>query len=339
MIREVAQPGTRYLHGAVAASDKNRKEYEKRINRVLDYIQAHRAEELTLETLASEAAFSPFHFHRVFKIMTGENLREFIQRIRLETAASHLTLRPDADVLEIALENGFASASGFARAFKDRFGMSATAWRSGGAEEWRKAGQALRNPGQVMRKPGKAALPDCPQGEEVAGLIRDESNLEEIMNANVTVKTLPTYHVAYLRTVGPYGPAGTIRDVWDRLAQWAQARDLWTPDRITLGISYDDPKVTEPAKCRYDAAIVITPDFKADNGVNVTDVTGGKYATLPFTGTATEIGAAYDRLFAWLPQSGYTPEHRPCFELYTGEPYNPTTGTFTCDICLPVRPL
>jgi len=64
------------------ATDKNRVEYEQRVNRVLDYIREHRAEELTLETLALVAAFSPFHFHRVFKSITGENLKEHVQRTR-----------------------------------------------------------------------------------------------------------------------------------------------------------------------------------------------------------------------------------------------------------------
>ena len=40
-------------------------EYRNRVNRVIDYVEEHRSEELTLERLAQVAAFSPFHFHRV----------------------------------------------------------------------------------------------------------------------------------------------------------------------------------------------------------------------------------------------------------------------------------
>ena len=50
--------------------------------------EAHLDEELTLEKLAAVAAFSPFHFHRVFAAITGETLSDFIRRIRLERAAS-----------------------------------------------------------------------------------------------------------------------------------------------------------------------------------------------------------------------------------------------------------
>ncbi|WP_437813527.1 AraC family transcriptional regulator [Sorangium sp. So ce1078] len=321
----------------MATSDRSRAEYQKRVNRVIDYIEAHRAEELSLETLAAVAAFSPFHFHRVFKSMTGENLREFIQRTRLETAANHLTQRPRADILEIALENGFSSASAFARAFKERFGMSASAWRNGGAAEVCKERQADRKPGEVERKPGKAAACAPAQDDASSGMDARQDE-EEIMN--VTVKTLPSYHVAYVRSVGPYGPGGGVSEAWQRLVRWASARDLWTPDRICVGISHDNPKVTEPSRCRYDAAIVIPESFKVDGEANVTDIAGGKYAASAFIGDASAIGAAWDRLFAeWLPQSGYQPDHRPCFELYQGEFHDPKPNTFRCELCLPVRPL
>ncbi len=157
---------------------------------------------------------------------------------------------------------------------------------------------------------------------------------------NVTVKTLPSYHVAYVRSVGPYGPEGSVAEAWQRLVRWAGARDLWTADRTCLGIAYDNPKVTEPAKCRLDAAIVIPDGFKADGDVSVMDVAGGKYAASVFVGGGHEIGAAWDRLFAeWLPQSGHQPDHRPCFELYQGEFHDPKNNTFRCELCLPVRPL
>jgi AraC family transcriptional regulator len=157
---------------------------------------------------------------------------------------------------------------------------------------------------------------------------------------NVKVQTLPSYRVAYMRTIGPYGPNTGIQHLWHRLARWAQARDLWTADRICLGIAHDNPKVTDPARCRYDAAIVIPAGFQADGEVNVTEVEGGKYATARFEGTAEEIGQAYDQLFGgWLPGSGYQPDNRLIFELYRGEFLDKDTGKFRCDLCVPVRPL
>src|SRR5688572_32124327 len=93
----------------------DRLEYEKRVNRVVDHVREHLAEELTLAGLARVAAFSPFHFDRVFKASTGETLFGFVQRLRIEKAAGALSAHPDESVLAVALDHGFASAATFAR--------------------------------------------------------------------------------------------------------------------------------------------------------------------------------------------------------------------------------
>lgn len=303
---------------------KSRVEYQNRVNRVIDYIQAHRADDLSLEVLARVAAFSPFHFHRVWKGVTGENLKEFVQRVRLEWAASALLGRPGVEVTTIALDSGFQSASAFARAFKDRFGMSATEWRSGGFAVWSKDRQADRNPGQADRK-------DC-------DALRDGDGQAEPMK--VTIENRPATRLAYMRHVGPYGAGSAIPELWMRLARWAQARDLWTPDRVAIGIAHDDPKIAAPEKCRYDAGIVVPAGIATDTQVNVVELPAGKYACAPFAGSGADIGAAWDRVFAeWMPRSGFQPDDGPFLEIYRGEAWDVTTGVVRCDLCTPVRPL
>ncbi len=66
------------------------KEYIHRINKVIDYIEAHIDGDLSLEILADVASFSPFHFHRIFSAFVGETLNDFIKRLRIEKAASLL---------------------------------------------------------------------------------------------------------------------------------------------------------------------------------------------------------------------------------------------------------
>ena len=57
----------------------SRLEYARRVNRVVDHVREHLAEELSLAVLARLAAFSPFHFHRIFRAVTGETVFGFIQ--------------------------------------------------------------------------------------------------------------------------------------------------------------------------------------------------------------------------------------------------------------------
>lgn len=60
------------------------------INKILHYIQQHFNEPLNLNSLAAQANYSPFHFHRLFKQQVGEAPKQYILRLRLERAAKDL---------------------------------------------------------------------------------------------------------------------------------------------------------------------------------------------------------------------------------------------------------
>lgn len=83
-------------HGlsAMASPQAFRREYAARIHRAQDFIEKNLGSSLQLEAIAGAAHFSPFHFHRLYTAMTGETLYQFIQRIRLERAASRLLQSP-----------------------------------------------------------------------------------------------------------------------------------------------------------------------------------------------------------------------------------------------------
>jgi AraC family transcriptional regulator len=302
----------------------DRLEYEQRVNRVIDHVRAHLAEDLSLDRLARVATFSPFHFHRIFRALTGEPLSAFIQRLRVERAAVALTYHRDQSVLAVALDHGFSSAATFARAFRAHFGMSATQWRTGGAERWSK--QSKTN-----RKVGKARM---------RAQRHTASRLAKEASMKINVKTLPGFHVAYMRYVGPFGPHG-IPETWTRLRQWMKTHNLDGPDSVKIGIGHDDPHVTAPEKCRYDACVVVPDSLPVDKHVNLADVPAGRYAVAAFTGSAHEIGDAWNALYrTWLPSSGYQPDDRPCLEIYRGDPMDTARpGVFHCELCVPVKPL
>ena len=326
-----------------ASTSANRRVYERRINRVMDYVSQNLTEPLTLDKLAGVAAFSPFHFHRVFKSHTGESLNNFIQRVRLETAARALRDKPQLEVTEIALDAGFGSSSSFAHAFKNHFGMNASEWRAQGVHNLREARWLeYSNLNQTNRKTEQAD-----NGSPAQNWSQEELPMNAAVQTpavqtpmKVEIKTLPDFHVAYMRNVGPYGPT-EIPPLWQKLMAWAQAQGLTSRETLTLGIAYDDPEVTPPHKCRYDACIVVPLDVAADGNVGLKDVPGGRYAVYEYVGTSNEIMQAWSRMFStWLPSSGYQPDSRPCFELYRADSMlDQPPGAFRCDICVPVKPL
>jgi AraC family transcriptional regulator len=157
---------------------------------------------------------------------------------------------------------------------------------------------------------------------------------------NVKIEILPTYHVAYMRNVGPYGGQGGVPQLWPRLARWAAARGLWSSESICVGIAHDDPRVTEPDKCRYDAGIVIPADLEVDASVGVLDLQGGTYAVTEFVGTPDEAPRAWQRFFEdWLPRSNFQLDDRLPFDKGRGgESDFSRTGLVRCELCIPVRP-
>src|SRR6185436_9811401 len=102
--------------------------YRERMLAVLVHIQEHLDDPLPLEELADVAHFSPFHFHRIFRGMVGESVKEHVRRLRLERAAHRLRFSGDR-VTDIALEARYESHEAFTRAFRDMFGESPSAFR------------------------------------------------------------------------------------------------------------------------------------------------------------------------------------------------------------------
>ncbi len=103
-----------------ALKEDTQAEYYKSVNKALDYINDHLKENITLKTLSDVANISPYHFHRIFKAVIGENMSQYIQRLRLEYVANQLRLS-SASLETLAEETGYQSTQALSKAFKKRF--------------------------------------------------------------------------------------------------------------------------------------------------------------------------------------------------------------------------
>ncbi len=310
-----------------------RNEYLARIHRVQDHIEAHLSEELRLEDLARIACFSPFHFHRVYAAVTGETIREFVARLRLERAASALLRQPERSVTEIALDAGFGGSAAFARAFRAAFGTTATAFR--------KTGKPLRKPREEPGPgPGYGREVGAPDGPAAAR--RDATvNTTQRMKAadQIRVDDLEPFTVAYVRHVGPYaGNPELFQRLFGRLNQWAGPRGLLGPDTLSLAIYHDDPDITPPEKLRLSCCVSVPEGTVGERDVSVMEIPAGRSAVARFTiREPSDWGAIWNWLMGeWMPQSGYQPDDRPCYERYLSPPGTPVS---VVELVQPVRAL
>ncbi len=98
-------------------------DYITGIQNAINYIENHLTEEIDLKRLANEACMSTFYFQRIFGILCGITLGEYIRYRRLSLAGSELS-NTDAKVIDIALKYGYETPESFARAFLKFHGIS-----------------------------------------------------------------------------------------------------------------------------------------------------------------------------------------------------------------------
>jgi AraC family transcriptional regulator len=238
-----------------------------------------------------------------------------------------LVAQPRVTVLEAALSVGFGSAEAFSRAFKARFGSSPSSWRTKQTHRF----PANSKPDQIDRKADQASTVASSHDG-----VSSQPDQETFMNVTIVDRKPAT--VAYLRHLGPYGES--LNQFWqESYYPWARTYGLLGQARY--GISHDDPSITAPGQCRYDACAEVPADFVPSGKAFTTTIPGGRYAVLHFKGTAGAIGHAWASLLRdWLPSSGLQLDARPCFEYYPKDAAcDPETEEFACELCIPVVPL
>jgi AraC family transcriptional regulator len=343
-----------------------RAEYVARINRVLDHIDAHLGDPLTLDELAGVAAFSPFYFHRIFAALVGETPAQYVRRLRVERAAQQLVAAPGKAVTEVALDCGFSGSAPFARAFKETLGMTASEWRrtmgpraqgmDTAARQDRKDGQTpgnLRKDWRVTPVYGDAVQQRLMWRVTMTGQNADAARPADGApeqsggagkrgpEARVEVKEVPAFTLAYVRHTGPYaGDSELFGRLFGRIMSWAGARGLLGPESRVVSVYHDNPGLTEPDKLRVSVGVSVPDDTPVDGEIGKMAIPGGTWAVAGFELAEDEYAAAWDAVFrGWLPDSGYQPTDGVCYEQYLNDPAQHPEHKCIVNICVPVKPL
>lgn len=293
---------------------ETQRDYAERILRVLVHIQNHLDDELNLDDLATLACFSPFHFHRIFRGMVGEPVREHIRRLRLERAALQLLKSRQPSVVDVALEAGYETHEAFTRAFRARFGQSPSDYR---------------HTHRCVAPAGVFYSPD--------GTVTSFDPLQaggKDMEAKTT--TLEKMHVAFVRHVGPYAEVGAA---WQQLCAWAGPKGLLGPQTKMLGMCHDDPEVTAPEKIRYDACVVVGDDVRPDGNIGVQTIEGGRYATTTHRGSYSKLAETYGLLVGqWMPAHDLEPvAGQPSLEFYLNDPQQTPEDDLRTDVYMRLK--
>ena len=115
---ETRAPGARRRGGLPAWQQK----------RVVEFIEEHLAEEISLTALAELADLSLYHFARAFKQSFGAPPHRYHTARRIDRARN-LLQRSALSVTQIGIQIGFRETSSFTRAFRKFTGLTPTEYR------------------------------------------------------------------------------------------------------------------------------------------------------------------------------------------------------------------
>lgn len=280
---------------------------------VLIYIQTHLEGDLSLETIAGRVGLSPFYFHRPFQQFTGETLKKYTQRLRLERAAFELKIR-DASILDVALSSGYRSHETFSRAFGRQFGLTPLSYR--------------QTHGRLLHTESLSS------GEPRKVLNRQATHFQV---STMRVQKLTSFVVAFIRHLGDY--VDVDPHLYDELIVWARHRGFYNGDNLLLGIGHDDPAITPTEKLRFDACIEVPRSFPSERRIGCQQVPAGWYATVTYVGPYGPImEAAYSAIFHGVMQlRGYRLVGLPALEIYRTTRITPEYDLNETDIYLPLE--
>ena len=290
--------------------------YEQAVQRAIEHIVRHLDEALDLETLASGACLSPFHFHRVFRGMVGETPLELIRRLRMERAAASLA-KGTRPITEIAFDAGYDTHEAFTRAFRTCYSASPTGFR--------------------QRKYLRAELAaSCGVYYDATGRVpsfvpRDSGG----KSMQVDIKEMPAFRVGSIRHIGPYNQ---IAQAFERLGAIAgPAGLLFDPHAAMLAIYYDDPETTPQDRLRSDAAISVSEQTALPPPLVEQRIAAGSYASTVHRGPYDTLGDTWARFMGeWLPASGRRVGPGVSYEIYRNNPTNTSKEQLVTELYVPV---
>lgn len=275
------------------------------VNKTLNYVYKYIDTNITLDELAKINSVSKYHFHRIFKEETGENLFDRITSIRLQKAANLLITNKYSTISEIANLCGYASHTSFIKAFKNRFTYTPTQWKKGSYKTFSTEKHNF-----------------------------EHDFYEKFKDIEPSIKVVPKRTCAYIRNKG-YMNVDLTR-LWQRLLAFAYENEY--TDNTQIGIYHDNTIMIPHEECSYIAALEVDDSFKPTNSINKFEVSESLCVMFHYEGTYGEVCKLMTYIYHyWMPNSGYEATTLPAYAVYHQNHYLDGNKTFNLDFYVPIR--
>lgn len=260
-----------------------------------------------LAELAAVAHLSPFHFHRIYRALTGEAVGQTVARLRLSVAVR--ALAAGDSVTAAAMAASYDSPQALARVFRARLAVTPASVR-GDADA---AARLLSR----LAAPVPAAAPG-------------ETPLR------VTIQEVAPFEVVVLRQRGAFE---ALDRGFGRLFAWALRSGLAERLERLVGVPVSDHRDVAASAHLFDCAMGFdAPRMPAPPpSMSLRTLGGGEYAVLRHVGPYEGLEDALDQLLAgWLPSSGRELRDAPVFHHYLDDPEQVPAAILRADLHVPL---
>lgn len=263
------------------------------IQRAIDFIEAHLEEELDYEKIAGEAACSSYYFQRIFRILCGIPLGEYIRSRRLTLAGSDL-MTTDDKIIDIALRYGYESPESFARAFSRFHGVLPS---------------EARKYGSMLKSFSRLSVQIVMKGGSVMNYKIVERNAFKVLERVETHSIVDSQN------------ENTIPDFWARAKQDGTIRKLLEHadnKAVIFGICYGNLP-TDSKTFDYAIAAGYVEGTDVPEGFRVREIPARTWAVFECVGAMPEaMQETWHRICTeFFPTSGYKPTYEMDIEVYT----------------------
>ncbi|WP_456272275.1 AraC family transcriptional regulator [Bacillus sp. AK031] len=276
-----------------------------RMNECLGYIEDNLQQKIEMDELAKLTFSSKFHFQRMFSMLTGFTVAEYIRKRRLTLAAQELS-NTDAKVIEVALRYGYETPESFSKAFRRAHGVSPSQVRE--QEVSLKAFPRISFQIQLKGEKEMNYRIVEKEGFKVAGIGKRIST-----SNGENHKEIPTFW-------GEVNEKGIDREIYEA----AEAEDI-------LGFCMEFDHANE--EFTY---FIGAETEKEQKKFEVKEIPAATYAVFESIGAMPHsIQNVWQRIYSeWFPSTGYEHGGGPEFELYP--PGNVDSEDYRCEVWIPI---
>ncbi|RIW27657.1 AraC family transcriptional regulator [Bacillus salacetis] len=277
-----------------------------RMNECIGHIEDHLQNTIEVEELAQFTYSSKFHFQRMFSMLTGFTVAEYIRKRRLTLAAQELS-NMDAKVIDVALRYGYETPESFSKAFKKAHGIPPS---------------QVRGKGVSLKAFPRISFQIQLKGEKEMNyrIVEKESFKVTGIGKRISMSNGEN-HKEIPKLWDEVNGRGLDREI----VEAAGANDL-------LGICMEFDHASE--KFTY---FIGAETVKGQGEFDVKEIPSATYAVFESIGAMPHaIQDVWQRIFSeWFPSTGYEHGGGPEFELYP--PGDVNSEDYRCEVWIPIK--